>query len=252
MNPNEFGFEDEMDADYREWKERVERIEESIRRVGRRDLDVLARAGADRESMVTLLALAATEDRKWLLKLMRQRQSALKSTSRRMDLLAKKAKERINDPMSVVQFWAFMNGGIALGMEFPKTMADDPGAEFVVAGMRAMSKILGEEARRFGLYLRAWGKTDIGVALLMARYRMFNPNMSHLEELARLLTDAFEAVGKQKYFSADGLRKTYARRGKRLLALWIRFNSPVPPTAAQSPPPVIVGRSSEHNLISDK
>jgi hypothetical protein len=239
MNLNEFGFDDEMDRDYREWKERVERIEGNVSRVGRRDLDVLARVGADRKSMVTLLALAAIEDRKWLLKLMRQHQSALKSTSRRMDLLAKEAKERINDPMSAVQFWAFMNGGNALGMQFPKTMANDPGAEFVVAGMRAMAKILGEQAKRFGLYLRVWGKTDIGVALLMARYRMFNPKMSHLEELARLLTDAFEAAGKQKCFSADGLRKTYARRGKRLLAMWIRFNTPAPRTAAPSPPPPI-------------
>jgi hypothetical protein len=187
MNPTEFSFGDEMDADYREWKERVERIEENIRRAGRRDLEVLARVGANRKSMVTLLALAATEDRKWLLKLMRQRQSALKSISRRIDLL-------------------------------------------------------GEQAKRFGLYLRAWGKTDIGVALLLARYHMFNPKMSHLEELARLLTDAFEADGKQKCFSADGLRKTYARRGKRLLVMWVTFNTPAPPTAVPSPPAPI-GRS---------
>ena len=146
MNPDEFAFEDRMDADYKEWRRNVERIEESVRRVGRRDLDVLARVGADRNSIVTLLALAASEDRKPLLKLMRQRQSALKSTSRRMDLLAKEAKERINDPMSVVQFWAFMDGGNALGMQFPKTMAEDPGAEFVVAGMRAMAKILARGA----------------------------------------------------------------------------------------------------------
>jgi hypothetical protein len=241
MDSNGFAPNHEEDADYKEWKENVERIEENVRRVGRRDLDVLARVGADRKSMVTLLALAATEDRKWLVRLMRQRQSALKSMSRRMDLLAKEAKERINDPMSVVQFWAFMNGGNALGMQFPKTMADDPRVEFVVAGMGAMAEILGEQAKRFGLYLRTWGKTDIGVALLLARYRMFNPKMSHLEELARLLTDAFEAVGRQKCFSADGLRKTYARRGKRLLAIWIRLNTPVRPTAAPSSPPIFGG-----------
>jgi len=229
-----------MDPDYKVWKESVECIERNVRRAGRRDLDVLERAGADRECMVTLLALAATEDRRWLLKLMRQRQSALKSLSSRMDLLAKEAKERINDPMSVVQFWAFMNGGSVLGMQWPTIMADDPGVEFVVAGMGAMAKILREQAKRFGLYLRAWGKTDIGVALLLARYRMFNPKMSHLKELARLLTDAFEAVGRQKSFSADGLRKTYARRGKRLLAMWVRFSTPTPPAASPSPPPVLV------------
>jgi hypothetical protein len=239
MSPTEFVFEDEMDPGLQEWQKNLKRIEDAVCRVGRRDLDVLARVGADRKSMVTLLALAATEDRKWLLKLMRQRQAALKSMSKRMNLLANDAKERINDPMSVVQFWVFMNGGSALGMAFPRTMADDPGAEFIVAGMRTMAKILGEQATRFGKYLSAWGKTDIGVALLLARYRMFNPKMSHLEELARLLTDAFEAAGKKKCFSADGLRKTYKRRGGRLLAMWIKFNIPSSPTADAAPRPVI-------------
>jgi hypothetical protein len=237
--PNEFAFEDEMDPDYKDWQQNIRRIEATVLRVGHHDLDVLARVGADRKSMVSLLALAASEDRKWLLKLMRQRQAALKSISKRMSQLANDAKERIDDPMSVVQFWAFMNGGSALGMPFPKTMADDPGAAFTVAGMRAMAKILGQQAAWFGQYLRAWGKTDIGVALLLARYRMFNPKMSHLEELARLLTDAFEAAGGNKCFSADGLRKAYKRRGRRLLAMWVRFNTPAPPTAAPDPTPVI-------------
>lgn len=239
MSTKEFAFEDEMDPNYKKWKENVEQIEKTVCRTGRRDLDILARAGADRRSMVTLLALAATEDRKWLLRLMRQRQSALQSMSKRMDRLAREAKERIDDPMSVVQFWAFMNGGNALGMSFPKTMADDPGAEFIVSGMRTMAKILREQATKFGQYLRAWGKTDIGVALLLVRYRMFNPQLNHLEELARLLTDAFDAAGKKKCFSADGLRKTYMRRGRRLLAMWVKFNTPPSRTAAPAPPPPI-------------
>ncbi len=158
MSHNKFAFEYDMDPDYKEWKEKIERIEETVCRVGHRDLDALARVGVDRKSIVTLLALAAIGDRKGLLKLMRQRQSALKSISRRMDLLAKEAKERIDDPMSVVRFWVFMNGGNALGMPSPKTMADDPGAEFIVAGMRTMAKILGREATKFGQYLRAWGR----------------------------------------------------------------------------------------------
>lgn len=239
MTLNKFAFVHEIDPDYQEWRGKVERIEETVYRVGRRDLDALARVGADRKSMVTLLALAAIEDRESLSRLMRQRQTALRSISRRMNRLAKEAKDRINDPMSIVQFWAFMNGGSALGMPFPKAMSEDPGAEFMVAGMRAMAKILGEQATKFGQYLRAWGKTDIGVALLLARYRMFNPKMSQLEELARLLTDAFEAAGKQKCFSADGLRKTYKRRGRRLLAIWMRFNTPVPPTPVPVPLPPI-------------
>lgn len=40
------------------------------------------------------------------------------------------------------------------------------------------------------------------------------PRMDCLEELARLLTDAFEAAGKDRTFSADGLRKTFAATGR--------------------------------------
>lgn len=239
MNMTASAFEDEMDDDYKEWELETIRIEKAISAVGRHDLTTLARAGVDRKALLTLLAVAARSDR-GLPKLMRQRQAAWKSLSRRLETLADEAKERVNDPLSVVQFWAYLNGGSALGMPFPKTMADDPGAQLIVIGMRTMTKILKEQAARFGQYLKTWGKTDIGVALLLARYRMFNSKMDHLDELARLLTDAFEAAGKKKYFSADGLRKTYKRRGKRLLAMWIRFNTPAPPPAASAPP--VTGR----------
>ena len=230
-------FEDEMDEDYREWEQETVRIEKAISLVGRRDLSVLGRAGVDRKVLLTLLALAARSDR-GLPKLMRQRQAALKSLSRRLETLAEEARERVNDPLSVVQFWAYINVGKTLGMPFPKAMADDPGAEFIVAGMRTLAKIMSGQAAKFGDYLRTWGKTDIGVALLLARYRLLCPKMEHLDELARLLTDAFEAAGKNRSFSADGLRKTYKRRAKRLLRLWIMFAAPTGPPPPAPPTPI--------------
>jgi hypothetical protein len=45
--------------------------------------------------------------------------------------------------------------------------------------------------------------------------------MDCLDELARLLTDAFEAAGKDRTFSADGLRKTFRRHGPRVICLWL-------------------------------
>jgi hypothetical protein len=236
------GFDDEMDDDQRQWAEELVRLEDIISRNGRRDLGVMTQAGVDRKALLTLLALAATGDRGGMLKLMRQRQAALKSLSRRLYNLASEAKERASDPVSAVQFWAYMNGGSALGMPYPKALADDPGAEFIIAGMRALAKIMKEQAAKFGLYLRAWGKTDVGVVLLLVRYRMFCPKMNHLDELARLLTDAFEAAGKNKCFSAESLRKTYKRRATRFLRLWISFNTPTPQTAP-APTPAIASRS---------
>jgi len=134
MTLNKFAFVHEIDPDYQEWRGKVERIEETVYRVGRRDLDALARVGADRKSMVTLLALAAIEDRESLSRLMRQRQTALRSISRRMNRLAKEAKDRINDPMSIVQFWAFMNGGWptqrgfrCVGLDAAESKSEDKG-----------------------------------------------------------------------------------------------------------------------------
>jgi hypothetical protein len=235
-------FEDEIEDDQREWEEEMARLENTISRSGRRDLRVMTQAGVDRNVLLSLLALAAKGDRGWMLKLMRQRQAALKSLSKRLDNLARETKERANDPLSAVQFWAYMNGGSALGMQFPKTLADDPGADFIVSGMKTLAKIMKEQAAKFGLYLRTWGKTDVGVVLLLVRYRMFCPKMNHLDELARLLTDAFEAAGKNKCFSAEGLRKTYKRRATRFLRLWISFNTPTSQTAP-TPTPAIASRS---------
>jgi hypothetical protein len=223
-------FEDELEHDYRKWRGEIKAIESVIARNGRHDLDVLAAAGVDRKVLLKLLALAPSRDRSWT-GIMRQRQAALKSLSRRMETLAREAKERASDPLSVVQFWACTFGGWgALGMKQPGPMTDDPGIAMVIAGMAVLAKGLREQAKRFGRYLKTYGRADVGVVLLLVRYRMFRPKMDHLNELARLLTDAFEAAGMGKSFSAEGLRKTYKRHGRSFLGLWIKFN--VPPVQA--------------------
>jgi hypothetical protein len=242
LNTNALDFDDEMDADRRKWQKELVRLENTISKAGRHDLRVMKNAGVDQKVLLTLLALAAQGDRKWMLKLMRQRQAALKSLSKRLDNLARETKQRVDDPLSDVRFWAYMNGGSVLGMQFPKTLADDPGAELAVGAMRTLAKITKEQAIKFGLYLKAWGKTDMGVALLLARYRTLCPKMNHLDALARLLTDAFEAAGKNKCFSADGLRKTYKRRATRLLRLWLKFNAPTM-EATPDPAMAIANRS---------
>jgi hypothetical protein len=219
-------LEDELDEDYRKWQAEIKATETVIARNGRHDLDVLAAAGVDRKILLKLLALAPSRDRTWT-GIMRQRQAALKSLSRRMETLAREAKQRASDPLSVVQFWACTFGGWGvLGMKPPGPMTDDPGIALVISGMAVLAKRLKEQAKRFGQYLKTYGRADVGVILLLVRYRMFRRKMDHLNELARLLTDAFEAAGMNKSFSADGLRKTYKRHGRSFLGLWLKFNAP--------------------------
>lgn len=230
MHETELSFEDKLEDDYRNWQEEIKSVETVIARKGRRDLDVLAAAGVDRKVLLKLLALAPSRDRTWI-EIMRQRQAALKSLSRRMETLAREAKERTNDPPSMVQFWACTFGGWgSLGMKQPGPMTDDPGIAMVIAGMAVLARRMKEQANRFGRYLKTYGRADVGVVLLLVRYRMFRPKMDYLNELARLLTDAFEAAGMGKSFSAEGLRKTYKRHGRSFLGLWIKFN--VPPVQA--------------------
>jgi hypothetical protein len=228
MNGIELLSEDELENDYREWQEEIKAVEMAIAKNGRHDLGVLTAAGVDRAILLKLLALAASRDRAWT-GIMRQRQEALKSLAGRMETLAREAKVRADDPLSMVQFWAYAAGGWGvLGMKPPECMADDPGIALIVSGMAVLAKRMREQARKFGKYLRAYGRADVGVVLLLVRYRMFRPRMDHLNELARLLTDAFEASGKSRSFSAEGLRKIYKRHGKQFIRLWLNFNNPTP------------------------
>lgn len=238
-------LEDKLEEDYRKWQVDIKARERVIARNGGHDLDVLAAAGVDRNVLLKLLALAPSRDRTWT-GIMRQRQAALKSLSRRMDTLAREAKQRARDPLSVVQFWAYTSGGWGdLGMKLPGPMIQDPGIALVISGMVVLAKRMKEQARRFGRYLKAYGRADVGVVLLLVRYRMFRPKMDHFNELARLLTDAFEAAGMNKSFSADGLRKTYKRHGRSFLGLWLMFNTPPPQAPPDAMPPRVPYRSAD-------
>lgn len=235
-------MEDELDSDYRKWLDGIRAMEMVIERKGRHDLDVLAASGVDRKVVLRFLAVAASRDGDWT-RIMRQRQAALKSLSGRMETLARETRDRVNDLLSTVQFWAYIaGGGGALGMELPSSMAEDPGIPFIISGMSVLARKMKDQAARFGKFLRAYGRTNDGVVLLLVRYRMFRPKMEHLNELARLLTDAFEVAGQSKSFSAEGLRKTYKRHGRRFIRLWLSFNAPSASSAADSmPPPSLTG-----------
>ena len=79
-----------------------------------------------------------------------------------METLAREAKQRASDPLSVVQFWACTFGGWGvLGMKLPEPMTDDPGIALVISGMAVLAKRLKEQAKRFGRYLKAYGRADV-------------------------------------------------------------------------------------------
>jgi hypothetical protein len=207
------------DHEYAEWKRGLQPIEASLRKKGAKDLSVLKGAGIDRERLVRLLAVAASGDELWK-DVMRSRKEALLGIARRMDTLANDAEKQANDPLCNVDGWISLNGGHFLGMARPESWAErDPCVPVIIAGMRAWAKIWKGEARRLGGYLRTFAQTDSSIVLLLLYVRSCAHGIKHFDELARLLTDAFEAAGKHKSFSADGLRQTYKRNVPRLVHL---------------------------------
>jgi hypothetical protein len=194
--------------------------------------------------MLRFLALAADEEKeKGWAGPMRARQRALMSIAARMETLARDAEERVSDALSVVQTWAYLFAhGRLLGMKFPASLKDDPGVPFVIAGMRVLAKTWKAEAKMFGRFLDRYAdrRVNLGVPLLLTRVcvSLRKPQPDHWEELANLLTDAFEAAGKSKHVSADWLRKTWKKRGKRMLLLWLKLNTETPRKVNPSLPPV--------------
>jgi hypothetical protein len=264
--PSELRF-DELDSDYEVFSKRIDEVERKIEARGRYDLEALARAGWDREAVLRLLALAADENDD-LLKQMRTRRAALESFARRLRTLSLDAKRILKDPLSKVQGWAWLHRHLhVVGMPESTVWNDVVGLFTVPIGMRWWAEQLDDEAKLFGRYLRAFGRVDSGVVLLLVRCWMFDKKikksksrihfqLEHFDVLARLLTDAFECVGKHKEatkFSADGLRQLFNRHGRRTILLWLKFSEPPPPPQSlQMPPNRGVGPLSRIGDIGDR
>ena len=153
---------------------------------------------------------------------MRLRQKALKSIAGRMETLADEAEKRAKDPFSKVQPYLIHGayGGL-FGMKWPEPLWDSPGVEIVISGMRGLAKIWKDDSIKFGGFLEAYSdrRMNLGIPLLLCRVCM----SLHITEpicwdaLASLFTCAFEASGKKRSVSADSLRKTWKKRGKKML-----------------------------------
>jgi hypothetical protein len=215
-----------------------------------RDLGALTRAGVDRKVLLRFLALVVDldGDKSWA-HLMRERQQKLKSMAGRMETLASDAEDRANDPLSRVQVWAFLAAhGAVLGMKCPRPWKDVEGVSLIIAGMRVLAKTWRDEATKFGRFLDFYGdnRTNLGVTMLLSRVCicLHRSSPDHWSKLANLLTDAFEAAGKSKPFSADSLQKVWRRRGNRHLRLWMKLSTESSPTKNLAVPAASINRST--------
>jgi hypothetical protein len=217
------------------------KIAKKIEKDGRKDLDILMKAGVERKALLRVLACVVNEeDTKGWTDLMRARQAALRSIAGRMMILARDAEERAHDPFSMVQtyffFWAY---GSFLGMKWPKSLAEDPTFPFIVSNMRTLARRWRDQADRFGRFLKRYGNkgTNPGIALFLCMVCIWlrKSKPTHWYALANILTDSFEAAGVRRPFSADWLQKVWKRRGENMLRFSLKFNIGAPLHGTVSP-----------------
>jgi hypothetical protein len=290
-----------QDPEYVEWRNELDCLKQKIAKRGDHDLRTFEEIGVPRATMLELLALTASRTG-GMIQIMRNRRGKLKSLAARMESLSSNLDEALCDPLMRMPFWVYYEGcGSLLAMKEPKawTWKDaDPSAFLGPSSMRALAKMFQREARKFSLFLRKYGRADsqqrVGLLLLRVyqlrlmhegdelgagrHFVKLTPRRGpdHLDALARLLTDAFEAAGVNKsgkprrasrpdarprpdeYFSAEGLSQVWKRIAYRMLAIWLKnagvLEKSPPEQALAATLPIrtpLLGRPSRDTVSSD-
>jgi len=230
----------------------IESLEKKIAKMGRHDLDALARAGVPRQAMLRLLAVragSAGDRMPGLIKPMRARTVELKRLASQLEALARDVERAIDAPEMRIRFWAY-NLGHSFYIEPTEglTWKSEAGVPLLPSDMRALAQRFRGEVKQFTKALRAYGRKDSQGHIGFVLFQIWLCRLRHgaqvsdgpdcLDKVARLLTDAFEAAGRNKYgqpatqrpeqanpkepprdkcFTADGLRQIWKRGiGKRL------------------------------------
>jgi hypothetical protein len=234
------------------------------------DLDNLRESGVPIESMVRLLAetvLHLNDQERF--GQMRNRQDELEGLANRLTALGTRLGEAREDPLMTVRGWAYLMAYRSLGMHRPSKWEDDIGISQMQRSMLLLAKMFRGEARKFGSFLRAFGRRDsqTRVGLMLVSVFLFQREQKsiripdRLDALARLLNEAITVAGIDKYgkprrftnnqskktgeaqrrrwtaprgefYTSGGLRKVWRKTGKRLLAAWVNFHERKPTSRA--------------------
>ena len=197
---------------------KLKEIEEKILRIPgiRPDLDKLVRAGADRRQVIFRLALVVFGREESWRRVMEQKRAALRRLAKQLRTIVDEAERLAEDPLCGGHFWlAFF--GLSSPDEVLWPAKRDPKAP---AGkmLRALAeqaenkaKLLGKISREGSYFYRR------SPAAALCHYVREATGDYHDDEVARLLTDAYEAVGlgPRSRFSAVQLQKLRKRHMRR-------------------------------------
>lgn len=199
---------------------------ESLRKLGRRDLDALERVGVPRRPMLALLvftALTELDRTKHAIKPMRASAAELKRLAARLETLAGDVENVIGSADTKAAFWMFALGHtLYIPPSKDVTWESEGAIGRLPDRLHAAARRFRDEAKQLARGLRGYGRKDsqgrIGYVLFTVwLFRLRNgaqvsDGPDCLEIVARLLTDAFEVVGTKRCFTTDGLRKIWKRR----------------------------------------
>ena len=193
------------------WHGALERAEQKHREVQNRILAIpgtqrvlrkLTKAGASQDKILSLLA-SAVSDRKFWLPPLRRKKKQLESFADQLETVAKYTQRAALDPSSYGPFWlAVMGWGKWEDIKSPKTVPNN-----MVGSMRRYAEYCREKAKAFGNLLRQapCQKREMTDLLLIEVW--LKTRKHYDKEMAFLLTNAFEAVGKKRECSEDQIKK---------------------------------------------
>jgi hypothetical protein len=216
------------------WTEAWERSEQKHRQLKDRIraipgsqgvLSRLTTAGPDREEVLSLLA-SAVQDVDFWRRAVRGKKRELESIANQLETVAKHAQRISLDPLCYGSLWLAMLGMGKWEMVKP---AHKRAPIWIFEFMRLYAKNCRERAKAFGnllrehpprqrrmmidcLLLKAW--------LLTGKY--------HDKEIALLLTNAFEAVGRKREFTEDQIKKHRQRYVVPRIKAYLRSHPAVP------------------------
>jgi hypothetical protein len=168
-----------------------------------RDLRTLIKAGAHETKVLELLYLAVIERGSWK-KPMRRKKRELESFANQLETLARRAERISLDPSSYGTLWLAVLDG---NFKYVRPASErSPTAIFGL--MRAYAKNCRDRAQAFGSLLRTYPPEENRRAIdcLLLEVWM-STGRYHDKEVARLLTNALEAVGSEKQFTTDQIKK---------------------------------------------
>jgi hypothetical protein len=211
---------DKERAAFEKFERELKEIEKRILKVSgiQPDLNTLAKAGADKKRVLEILALAVFDQNTDWPRVIERKREALRRLAQQLRTVTIEAEQLAEDPLCGGLFWLALCGLIGWD-EVKWPTKKSPNSTFGRM-MRMLAKHEEDLARQLGEIARkaAFHNRRSAIAALIYYIRE-STGRNDDDVVARLLTDAHEAVGLSRQFSADSLAQVRKRHLEPLLRL---------------------------------